>query len=163
MRKLWIISIWMAVLLTGCRAEETFETLEDTHIQQVLAPAAEIILWLPEEAAAPAAESEDGMIYQCDGYEIILQTLQGGDMDETIRQISGYERSELTVMYTSLADADRYALVWACMGEEGEQIGKAVILDDGSYHYALTVLADAEKTGTYAETWDRMFDSFGLA
>ena len=86
-----------------------------------------------------------------------------GDMDETIRLLSGYERSELTVMYTSFADIDRYALVWACMGETGEQIGKAVILDDGNYHYALTVLADADRTAEYIQTWDQLFASFTLS
>ena len=162
MVKKWIVPVLMILCLTGCRAEETFETVEDVYIRQVLAPAREIVVSLPEAAAAPAAESEAGTIYQCDGYEIILQTREGGDMDETIRHISGYERSELTVMYSSLSDIDRYALVWACMGEEGERVGKSVILDDGSYHYALTVLADADRTEEYAQVWNQMFDSFCL-
>lgn len=163
MRKLWIVPVLMTLFLAGCRAEETFETVEDAYIQQTAAIAREILVSLPETAVAPAVESDAGTVYQCDGYEIILQTMAGGDMDETIRLISGYERSALTVMYTSLSDIDRYSLVWACMGEEGERIGKAVILDDGSYHYALTVLADADRTEEYNEVWEQVFDSFCLA
>ena len=127
-----------------------------------MAPAREIVVTLPEEAAAPASESDAGVMYQCDGYEIMIQTLEGGDINETIRQISGHERSELTVMYTSLSDTDRYILVWACLGEMGERVGKSVILDDGSYHYTLTVLSDADRCEEYTEVWNRMFDSFTL-
>ena len=163
MRKLWIIPALMTLLLTGCGAEETFETVEDVHVQQVAAPVREIIVTLPEEAAAPAAESEAGAIYQCDGYEIMVQTMEGGDLNDTIRTLSGFERTDLTVMYTGLTDVEKYALVWACTGEEGDRIGKAVILDDGSYHYTLTILADADRCEAYTEVWQKMFESFRLS
>jgi len=163
MKKMWIIPALMTLLLSGCGAEETFETVDDVYVQQAAAPVREIIVTLPEGAAAPAAESDAGAIYQCDGYEIMVQTMEGGDLNETIRTLSGFERTDLTVMYTGLADVEKYALVWACTGETGDRIGKAVILDDGSYHYTLTVLADANRTDAYAEVWQKLFESFRLS
>lgn len=162
MRNKWIGPMMLILLLAGCKAEDTFETISDVQVEPVMAQLRQVEVDLPEEAAAPAVESESGMLYQCDGYEIMLQTLQGGDLNATIREISGYERQDLTVMYTELPDVDKYALVWACAGEAGERLGKAVVLDDGSYHYVLSILADADRTAEYTEVWNAMFESFRL-
>ena len=62
MGKKWIIPVLMTLLLAGCKAEATFETVEDEYIQTVMASAREIVVTLPEEAAAPAAESGCGRL-----------------------------------------------------------------------------------------------------
>ena len=151
-----------SVLLTGCAAEDTFETVADDWAQSVAAPKAEIVLVLPEEAASPVVSGEDGTLYQCDGYEIFLQTLESGDLDATLRRITGFGREQLTVMETQFPGGKRYDLVWSCMGENGEQVGRACLLDDGNYHYVLSTLADASRAGEFDETWEALFGSYSL-
>lgn len=160
--KKWLVLVFSVLLLTGCAAEETFETVADELVQSVTAQVRQIVLTLPEETAAPASESESGTLYLCDGYEIMLQTLEAGDLNATIQSVSGYSRDNVTVMENSTGDWKRYEFVWASAGELGDRVGKAVILDDGSYHYVVSLLSDADRAEEYQEVWQEMFDSFGL-
>ena len=161
MRKFLVVFL-ILLLFTGCEAQETMETVADEWVQSAAAPAAEIRLTLPEEAAAPVSESEIGMLYQCDGYEILVQTLAAGDLDATLRSVTGHDRKELTVMETWLSDVKRYDLVWSCLGEMGEQVARACVLDDGYYHYVLSVMTDADRAGEYESVWEELFGSYSL-
>ena len=63
---------------------------------------------------------------------------------------------------TAQDGAKRYDFVWASAGENGDQLGRAVILDDGNYHYCLSVLRDADTTEKSQIVWRDVFDSFKL-
>lgn len=160
MKKWWLL-LMICAMLSGCGAEETFETVADEFLE-VAAVQRQILVELPPEAAASASESDAGTIYICDGYEIMLQTLTGGDLDATLRTVSGYGREELTVVESRQGDYKRYDLVWACAGEEGERIGRGAVLDDGNYHYVLCVLSDADRVQEYEEVWSALFSSYSL-
>lgn len=149
-------------LLSGCAAEDTFETVADEWAQSVIATAAEIKLTLPEEAAAPTTQTESGTLYQCDGYDIQLHTLEAGNLDATLQIVTGYGREALTVLQTRSGVLKRYDLVWSCLGEAGEQVGRACILDDGNYHYVLSTLGDARRMEEFTETWEELFSSYSL-
>ncbi|MCI6956476.1 MAG: hypothetical protein SPI15_06780 [Candidatus Faecousia sp.] len=161
MKKLFWVLLPL-LLLAGCTARETMETLADVPVEGMAAPQRQISVNLPDEAAVPTAESDSGRIYLCKDYEIIIQTLEAGDLDETIRTLSGYDRDSLTVVKTRVEGADRYDFVWATAGETGERLGRAVILDDGNYHYTMTVLKDAEATKKTQVVWRTVFESFSL-
>ena len=49
------------------------------------------------------------------------------------------------------------------MAQEGEMVGRAAILDDGNYHYALSALAPAETAQQLEEIWEAIFQSFAIA
>lgn len=153
----------ISLLLTGCASEETFETIADEMVQQASAQMREMVVSLPEEAASPASESENGRLYLCDDYEITLQTMESGDLNATVESVTGYSRENLTVIETDSGEFQRCDLVWSCAGETGDRVGKAVILDDGSYHYVLSVLCDAQQVREHEEVWQEMFDSFTLS
>ena len=85
--------MFVCLLLGGCGAEETMETVADEW-EEVLAPAREIRVSLPEEVA-PVAEDAAGAIYIASDYEICIQTMAGGDLDATVRSISGHAREEI--------------------------------------------------------------------
>ena len=161
MRKI-LVFLLVSLIFAGCGAQETMETVADEWVQSAAAPVAEIHLTLPEEAAAPVSESETGALYQCDGYEILVQTLEAGDLDATLRSVTGYSREDLTVIETWFGDVKRYDLVWSCLGEQGDQVGRACVLDDGNYHYILSVLADAERAGEFEVVWEELFGSYTL-
>ncbi len=150
-------------MFTGCGGEETMETIADEMVEPAMAQIRQIMVSLPEEAASPTVQDDGGKLYQCDGYEILLQTLDGGDLDATIQSISGYSRDSLTVIETAQGEFTRYEFVWASAGETGERIGRAVILDDGSYHYGVSLLADPEKTAECGQIWDILFASVTLS
>ena len=157
--KRWLWMIVLAVLLCGCKAEETLETVSDEWMVPAMAQPREISVRLPENTVLPVMEQDGRRLYMGQDYEIMVETLASGDLNDTIRTISGFEKDQLTVLQTQQADADRYDFVWTTAGERGERLGRAVILDDGNYHYCMSVLRDTEE-GTVV--WQDVFSSFAL-
>ena len=157
--KRWLWMIVLAVLLCGCKAEETLETVSDEWIVPVMAQPREISVRLPDNVVVPVMEQDGRKLYMGQNYEILLETLAAGDLNDTIRTISGFEKEQLTVLQTRQEELDRYEFVWTATGERGELLGRAVILDDGNYHYCMTVLRDAEES---IVVWQDVFSSFAL-
>lgn len=147
----------ICAMLCGCAAP-TFETLGDVlHEQAGAGTPAEVCLSLPENAEAM------GNAYFCDGFYLEVQTLDAGDLNETVRAMSGFSADDLTVMTANVNGADRYEWVWSAVGEEGEVICRAAVIDDGSYHYCLTAIAPAETGGNLADIWNTLFSSFRIS
>ena len=161
--KKWIALLGILTFLSGCAAQETLETVSDEILVPVMASPAHIRVELPGEAALPVVENDDGRIYLCEDYEILLQTMDAGDLEQTMQSLSGHGREELTVMETCLDGISRYEFVWASAGETGDRLGRGVILDDGNYHYCMTALWDADSMEKSQFSWNQVFDSFSLA
>lgn len=158
MKKVWIL-ILLALVLSGCSAEETFETIGDAYdAVQVMSPG-KLTFAAPADAASTVMHGEDGALYFCDGYEIMIQTLPAGDLSRTLRSLTGYDADALTVMETETGDMTRYECAWISAGEAGDHIGRTVIIDDGQFHYSLSVLALAEEAGSLQESWQEIFSS----
>ncbi len=157
--KQWMGICLLAVMLCGCRAEETLETVSDEWVVPAMAQPREISVRLPDDAVAPVLEQEGRRLYMGRDYEIMVETMSAGDLNDTIRTVSGYEKEQLTVLETRQADADRYDFVWTTAGETGERLGRAVILDDGNYHYCMSALRDP---GDTLVVWRDVFGSFSL-
>ncbi len=152
----------LALFLCGCGAQATFETIADEQLSPVMARPREISVHLPEDAAIPTLESDAQQLYICQDYEIMIEILSAGDLNATVQTISGYEKENLTIVETQQQELTRYEFVWASAGETGDRLGRAVILDDGDYHYCMSVLRDAESTGTSQVVWSDVFSSFAL-
>lgn len=164
MKKWWMgcIMILLVFSASGCGAVETFETVADAYGDAAPAELRAVMLKLPEEAAAPTSDSEQGQLYLCENYEITLQTMEAGDLNRSIQTVSGYTQDVLTVVQTEQADVRRYEFVWTAAGEGGDQLCRGAVLDDGNYHYVLTAQADAQDAGELRQTWSEIFNSFGL-
>lgn len=162
MKKCWLL-ILTALLLSGCAAEETFETVADDWVAPVMAQPREISVRLPDNAVAPVLESDSEQVYLSEDYEIVIETLSSGDLNATVQSISGYGKDQLTVMETQWDGVSRYEFVWVSAGERGDRLGRAVILDDGDYHYCMSVLRDADATEMSQVVWSDVFNSFALA
>lgn len=162
MKKL-MLCLLLLCCLSGCGREETMETVADVWDVPAMANPREILVDLPEDAAASVLESDAGCIYMGEDYEILLETMEAGDLDGTLRKLCGKGKEELTVLEREQEGLKRYEFVWAAAGETGEQLGRCAVLDDGCYHYCLTVLypAEAEKTSNVA--WSEVFQSFSVA
>ena len=163
MKKIWILII-LSFVLCGCSVQETFETVNDTVLQPQQVLAKQMILTLPEDAAVPAMESDmTGQLYLCDDYFITVQTALSGDLNATIKETTGFDRDMLSVIETTQGQIHRYECVWVAAGEEEQQVGRMAILDDGNYHYVVTVMADASKSGDLTDSWNQLLSSFSLA
>ena len=162
MKKVVFIAL-LVMLLCGCNARQTMETLGNVLQYQEAATPLDIHLELPGEPGIQTMHTEWGQIWFCHGYEITAETLPAGDISRTVMGISGYHKDTLTFLQTSAAGIARYECAWVSAGETGEEIHRAVILDDGSYHYVLTVCAAAEDAGSLQSTWEELLASFSVS
>ena len=161
--KIVIILLVLTMLLSGCGAQETFETVQDIlPVEQVISPQ-QFFVNLPEDAATPTFQDGDKeQMYVCQDYCITKQILEGGDMQKTLMSVTGKTEDDLELIKTRGESWDRYDFVWTTAGEEGLQLGRACVLDDGDYHYVLSVTTQEESAGTLRETIAEMMDSCTL-
>lgn len=161
--KKWTFFLLLPLLLAGCRAEQTFETIRDEWAIPAMAQERQISVSLPEEVSISAMQNDIGKLYLCDGYEIAIETMESGDMNRTIRTLTGHDKKDLTIMTTEENGIQRYEFVWASEEEQGDRLGQGVILDDGNYHYTMTVLRDAEPAQPSQIIWSQVFRSFQVS
>ena len=162
MKKTIVVLMMLMLCLSGCQAVPTFETLGNIEIPNLTPSARTVCLQLPEDAAVHTAAGEQGRIYFCDGYEIMVETVSAGNVDATLRSLTGFGRDDLTILQTKTGEITSYSCVWTSAGEAGDQISRTAILDDGNYHYCLTVTAPAQEAGSLQSVWQALFQSFSL-
>lgn len=160
MKKLWILLMAVALMAaSGCMAPDAYETMNDMYLQGSVPAAGKLTMLLPVEAAALTMEGETGAVYVCDGYTVTLHTCEAGDLEATLRTVTGYDRENLSLMERMDEGMKRYECVFTAAGEGGDQVGRAVILDDGNYHYTMTLLADAAAAGALTDVWQNILSS----
>lgn len=159
--KKWCVGLAAALLLTGCSGARDLETVTDVYGQEAVAR--QVSVSLPEEAAVPVGSQSDGVMYICQGYTVAIQTLPGGDLDRTLRSVTGFPKEKLALLNQSQGQLQRYDCAFSCAGEGGDRVGRCVLLDDGHYHYVLTVLMDAGMAGDLAESVNALCASFKAA
>lgn len=160
--KKWFVFFLAAVLLGGCGAQDVFETVADEYVAPAMAAPREISVRLPDGASSPVWDSEGAQVYLSEEYEIIIETLSGGDLNATVAAVSGFNREDLTMVETRRDGLKRYDFVWTSAGEGGDRLGRGVILDDGEYHYCMTAIRDADRTNRTQIVWRDVFNSFSL-
>ncbi len=150
------------LMLCGCNAQETFETVSDWYYEPAIS-AGLMQVKLPEGVSVPTSTHDGGSIYLCDGYTVCMQVLEAGDLDKTLRVVSGFSSDRLQLIQTRQQGMKRYDFVWVAAGEGTDQLCRGAVLDDGDFHYTLCVMADAGESESYQKTWEEIFASFGLA
>lgn len=161
MKKLCLV-LALVLMLTGCGKPESFETMSDEYVVPEEVQAQQTSLLLDRESVSIEKEAGSDRIYLCDDFCVMVQTFSAGDLEATIRAVTGYSKDKLMVMERQADGISYYECVWASAGEGGDQIGRLLLLDDGDHHYALSVMADEDKAGELAPTWELIFDSFQL-
>ena len=161
MKRIWCLLV-VALLFCGC-AGQSVETVMDELVLSTMTPEKEISVKLPGEAAKSVMAAEDGAeLYFCDGYVLTLQTTPSGNLERTVQTLCGYEPDKLTMLQTKTGGIKRYDWTWTSAGEGSVQVGRAAVLDDGTYHYCLTVMADEASCGGLDNQWDTVFNSLEL-
>lgn len=152
-----IVLLCVCALLAGCAAAPTFETLGPVQHEQ---PA--VRKTASADIPADALELENGTdgAWLCGSYYLEIRTRQAESLAETVQVLSGCEEDNLTVMTLSDHGMKRYEWVWTAMSEEGRQLGRAVVLDDGAFHYCLSAVGPAEQGSSLAAEWNTLFSTF---
>ena len=161
MKKVFAL-LFAMICLTGCKAQETFETVEDIIPAEPVAAPKQFFVSLPDDAVTPTFQDKSGEIYVCQDYSITKQIAESGDLAKTIRDLTGQTQEDLQVIKTIHDMFERYDFVWTATGEEGLQLGRACILDDGNYHYTLSTMTREERAGALRQTIQDVFDSCKL-
>lgn len=160
MRK-WLICLCTVLLLTGCAAAETFETVGDELLQPVMAEVGQISLSVPEGAYVQTMiTGGDDKLYFCDGYTVAVQILDRGNLDRTCAELCGFQKESLNILETSAEGQKRYDWIWTAVGEGGDTLGRASVIDDGKYHYCVSLQADAAMAGELESQWSKLLGSF---
>lgn len=162
MKKRLVTALALAILLCGC-AQTDYETVSDEYTPLPPGEKAQMVLSFSGDTEVSAMESEaQESIYFCDGFTLTKQTLESGDLDKTLRTVTGFGRDKLNLMTQNQDGFRRYDFVWSCAGEGGDQICRGSILDDGNYHYVVTTMAPEENALQLRAVWNDLFSSFTL-
>lgn len=159
--------IWILVAalgLSGCVnvTEPVMETVVDEIVEPAAAEPKPMAVWLPDDAAAMTmANGEGEQCYTWGDCELRLQTLDGGDIQATLRKLTGQDPQTLTVMEYERDGLQLYQTVWSMTGEEGITLGRCMVADDGSYHYCIS-LTSPENTDV-GEEYARICASLDLS
>ena len=163
MVRVFAVVLIVLMLFSGCSNGAKLETVADVYDVSVSSPIRNVAITLPEGAAQAVLASDNGdSFYVCDGFTVSVSTLAGGDLIRTVREVTGFEKTALTVMTTTENGTKRHTCAWTSLGEGTEQICKTVILDDGYSHYAVTVMCDYEAAWELAQEMNSVLDSATL-
>lgn len=162
MKRMWVVFA-CAICLCGCNAEQTMETISDDLTVLAEEQACEVAVSVADEDAVTFFGEDGSRLYLCDNYTVTVQTLSGGDIDQSMRTVTGFSKDSMTVIKTVKDGITQYEYAWSAIGEKEDQICRGVMLDDGTYHYAVTVMADYSQAADLQDTWQAVFESVALS
>lgn len=161
--KKWIVSVLLvsAVVLCGCSVEN-FEPMLDVHSPSDQVTPQKMQIKLPEDAALSVMYGETGTLYYGENYEVSIETYPSGNISQTMCNVTGRKMEELTVMQIPVAQGNSYRCGWSVTDGEGDRIGQCIIIDDGRYHYCLSVLADADAASELRPIIETVLNSYSF-
>ena len=162
MKKLCVLLL-LALLLSGCGGNDARETISDNHDIPTMAQKQNLSVQLPNHLSTPVLESQTaGKLYICDEYWVSVQTVAAGDLAQTVYSVTGMQKDKLDILQSRQGDVKRYQWVWSANSEDGIQVGRACVLDDGNYHYIVTAQASEAVVGSLQDQWQEIFASVCL-
>lgn len=156
----------LAAALCACQAEVQWETVNDEVIE-ASGPAEEpyvIIFGIPEDAGLEPLSEDCRRLYVQDNgdYEILSDVVTAPNLDEALRQVSGFGEDEIDVVETRRFGLPAYRFAWASASDEGNFLSQASLVADGNYYYALIFTVREEAGTAYDACAEAVFSSFGL-
>ena len=154
-----ILLLIVSVMLTGCGAVSDLEVVQDEIVGESIPVYYDLKIALPEEASSPTLVADDGALYICDDFNIAVQKLPVSGIEKAVETITGLDHDRLTIIKTSKDGLPCYRFAWTVAGEATAQSCIAMLLDDGMYYHAVTIMADASLAGGLQPQWNAIFDS----
>lgn len=148
-------SLMLLVFSTGCSksAETGIELVADTLPQASAAPRYTMVLAMPtdvEEVFSPSDEARQLYAQPGGALTITTEVLQAESLDILLSELTGLERSCLTMITTWQEGLPKHDLTWTAAGESGMNVYRSAILDDGTYYYIATAAVPEEQAAEYA-------------
>lgn len=155
-----LVGLAFALVLSGCAAEPVYETIGDVweQTEPVVSPG-RMEVPLPEGAEMEVMEANGDGFYRVGDWQLWTKVLSGGDLKKTIQALSGMDADALTVIQRKMGDYVCYETTWTAAAEDGTQVLRAGILDDGTYHYCLCISVPQEDAGEAGAVFGQVFRS----
>lgn len=162
MKKL-LIGLLLAAMLSGCGVEPVYETIGDVwgQAEPAVSPGRMRVL-LPEGAEMEVMDGNGDSFYRVGDWDLWTRVLSGGDINKTLETLSGLDAGCLTVIDHKLGDYQCHETTWSATAEEGTQVIRAGILDDGSYHYCLCVSVPQEDATQVDELFEQVLEGTSI-
>ena len=160
MKKAWLILV-ICIFLCGCAPAE-LETMNDTDAVGVMAEPVEMKISFPEDATVLTMGNALSRYYFCKGYDVAVEITESGNLDATLKTITGYGKEELDMVETKRNGVACYEAVWTTVGEAGDCVGRLLVLDDNNYHYCVSAFSSAQNVASHADAWNNLFASVSL-
>lgn len=162
-----IIWIMAALLLSGCAGdtEPVYETIGNVweNEEPVSAPAS-IEFAVPDGAEMEAVSTDSEVkIYRIGDWELWTQALDGGDLRATFEQLTGMDWDALTVVNHPVGEKNVYETAWTAMDEEDTYIIRAAVIEEGDYHYCLSLMALEDNSRTVGQFFTEILENVNLA
>ncbi len=159
MKKLWVLLA--VVLLAGCQARD-YETLSDAYVEQQPQPG-ELFFLVPADGTVMTCSQPGEELYLWEGCTLSVRRRTAGDLDATLREVTGYGREALSPLQWEENGLDYTACAYVCAGEGGDRLGRTLVLDDGAWHYCLTLLVEADRAEEYSSLWENLKSTASIA
>lgn len=155
-----VVWVMAALLLTGCAAEPVYETIGDVwaNSEPVSAPGM-IEFAMPDGAQMEVLEESASRCYTVGEWEIWTQVCPGGDIRSTMAQVTGIGADALTIVTRQMQGMACYETAWSTTGEDGMKVGRTAVMDDGNYHYCVSVTVPETDANEVAEFYGQILDS----
>lgn len=163
--KKWISLILTTLLLSGCGAEPVYETIGDVwaNDEPVFAPAG-IEFAAPEDAQMEVMEGDSGeKIYRIGDWELWTGTYTAGDLSATLEEVTGLQSGNLTVISRQVGNYACHETAWTTTGEDGTWVAQTAVIEDGGYHYALSMMVPQEDADQLGRFFTQVLGSVNLA
>ena len=154
-----------ALLLSGCGAEPVYETIGNVweNDEPVFAPAG-MEFAVPEDAHMEVVEGSSGeKIYRIGDWELWTGTYSAGDLSATMEEITGLESGNLTVISRRVGAYDCHETAWTTTGEDGTWVARTAVIEEGGYHYALSMMVPQEDADQLGSFFSQVLASVNLA
>ena len=154
----WVGMLLFLTMLCGCGAQPVWERVEDEL------PAAvnfyEMNLDLPSDAVL-LEEQADCKLYQSGDLEITTSSFSAQNLQDAVKQLSGFEPQNLNILQTTSGGMEEYQFAWYAETAEGGRIFRADLIMDETRCYAV-VCSGPESAGNFHEQSRQVIAAFSL-
>lgn len=160
--KSYVGMLMIAIALSGCAAEPTFETIGNVWANTTAEELpASIEFGVPDDTQMEVMESNGSCrSYQIGEWMLWTEILDGGDIQETMQILTGMENPEM-ISHPSGA-YQCYESVWTVTEEAGESVVRTGVIPKGAYHYCLSMKAPSAEAQQMGEAFRAILENVYL-
>lgn len=163
-----MVAVWLllSILVLGACGQGNSQPMETICPQEPptsRTPKFRITMAVPAEAQeAPAFSQEYSTVYTGEHLTITTQILESENLDALLRDLTGRGEQDLTCITTWQGTMPRHDLTWTCAGEQGMQVCRSTVLDDGLHYYVVTAMVEEDHAQQYRQRIAQCLGTVGL-